>query len=150
MTASTWYPIVSVRLAPGALDAIAQIRQVDVVMTSIGTTVQWALWSNVAVTTNLTGGTFANHGSSTNVQINQGATAFTPTSTCYQVASGLLTSTNQTTAAVQIELNKYFSQIGRNSFTQVSDIMTLAIYSTTAIGGGGTTLQALLSWNELL
>jgi len=147
MTAGVWYPTVSIRLAPGRLDAIAQIRQIDVVVTSADT-IHWALWANVTATS-LTGENFVAHASSPNVQIDRSATAFNTTG-CQQVAAGIISGTNQSAASMALELNKYYSQIGRNSFTQTSDIMTLAFYSVTTISGTPATIQGLISWNELL
>lgn len=147
MTAGVWYPTVSIRLAPGRLDGVAQIRQVDVVVTSADT-IHWGLWSNVT-TTNLTGANFVAHASSQVVQIDNSAVALNTTG-CQQVAAGIISGTNQSAAAMSLELTKYYSQIGRNSFTQTSDIMTLAYYSTTTITGSPVKVQGLLSWNELL
>jgi hypothetical protein len=145
MTAGVWYPAVSIRLAPGRLDAVVQIRQVDVVVTSADT-VHWALWANVT-TTSLTGEIFVAHASSTSVQIDHSATALNTTG-CQQIAAGIISSTKQSAASMALELVKYYSQIGRNSFTQTSDIMTLAYYSVANIND--VAIQGLLSWNELL
>lgn len=147
MTGGTWYPAVSIRLAPDRLDAIVQVRQVDVIVTS-SDIIHWALWSNVT-TTSLTGEVFVAHESSTNVQIDTSATGLN-TSGCQQIAAGIISSTNQSSSSTTLELSKYYSQIGRNSFTQTSDIFTLAFYSVTTVTGHPVTAQALLSWNELL
>lgn len=144
MTAGTWYPVVSIRLKSTTLDAVAQLRQVDLVCTS-SDTVFWALWSR----TSLTGGSFVAHSSSSIIEVNQGATAVS-TSGAYQIAAGIISGTNQSAASVALQLDKYYSQIGRNSFTGQSDIMTLAFYSVTTVNGHPVTVQALLSWNELL
>jgi len=148
MTAGTWYPVVSIRLKAGYLDGIAQIRQVDVIMTS-SDTLHWGLWANVVTGTNLTGGSFVAHASSPLIEINSNATAFTTTN-CQQIAGGIISGTNQSAASRSLELTKYYSQIGRNSFTQVSDIFTLAFYSIPGVAGTPASAQALLSWNELL
>jgi hypothetical protein len=144
MTAGTWYPVVSIRLKSTTLDAVAQLRQVDLVCTS-SDTVFWALWSR----TSLTGGSFVAHGSSSIIEVNQGATAVS-TSGAYQIAAGIISGTNQSASSMSLQLDKYYSQIGRNSFTGQSDIMTLAFYSVTTVTGHPVTVQALLSWNELL
>ena len=147
MTAGTWYPTISLRLAPGRLDAIAQIRQVDIIMTT-SDVLHWAVWSNVA-DTNLTGASFVAHGFSQNVLVDRSATAMTTTG-CVQVAAGLVAGTNQAAAPAVLELSKYYSQLGRDSFSQTSKIYTLALYSVPGVGGGGAGAQVLLSWNELL
>ena len=148
MTAGTWYPAISVRLAPGYLDAVAQVKQVDISMVSTDL-LHWALWSNVSAA-NLTGESFVAHTSSSLVQIDQSATAMTTTG-CQQIAAGLVSGTNQSAAPIMLELTKYQAQLGRDSFTNVSEIFTLAVYSVTGSSGGSSiSLQALLSWNELL
>ena len=147
MTAATWYPAMSIRLAPNRLDGVAQIRQIDVIMTS-SDTIHWALWSNVT-TANLTTPNFVAHAQSQAVQIDQAATAFT-TTYCQQVAAGIISGTNQSAAAMALELTKYYSQINRNSFTRTSDIMTLAYYSVVTVTGHPVKVQGLVSWNELI
>lgn len=145
MTAGVWYPVISIRLVQNRLDAIVSVRQADVCITS-SDTIQWAMWSNVS-TINLTGGSWSPHYSSTIIEVNGGATAFN-TSNCYQLASGVLTGTNQTSSINAFALDKYLSQIGRNSFTNTSDIFTLAIYNIAASINPKVT--TLLSWNEVL
>lgn len=147
MTAATWYPTMSIRLAPDRLDGVAQIRQIDVVMTS-SDTIHWALWANVT-SSNLTTPNFVAHSSSRAVQIDQAATAFNP-ARCQQIAGGIISGTNQSAASMALELVKYYSQINRNSFTQTSDIMTLAYYSVTTVTGHPVEVQGLVSWNELI
>lgn len=146
MAASTWYPLFSIRLGPTRLDAIVQLRQVDLVLTTPDV-IHWALWSNV-VTTNLTGSSFVADQWSRNVQVDISATAIN-VSTCRRIANGIITSSNQSKGIQTLDLEKYLSQIGRNSFTRTSEIMTLAVYSTVVIGGTGVSLQGAVSWNEL-
>lgn len=147
MTAGVWYPVVSISLAPTRLEAIAKVKQVDIVVTTADV-LHWALWSNVTAA-NLTGASFVPHGFSTNVLVDRSATALSATR-CVQVAAGFVAGTNQATAPGVLELNRYYSQIGRDSFTGTSRIFTLAFYSVTGVGGAGAGAQALLSWNELL
>ena len=147
MTAGTWYPVISIRLAPTRLEAVAQVRQVDIVMTSADT-VHWALWSNVT-DSSLTGESFVAHGFSPNILVDQSATALN-TSGCVQITAGLVSGTNQAAAPAVMELSKYYSQLARDSFAKTSYIVTLALYSATGILGSPATAQCLLSWNELL
>lgn len=147
MTAGTWYPVMSLQLAPGRLDAIAQLKQVDLTMTT-SDTLHWGIWSNL-VSTNLTGSSFTAHQYSTNIQVDLNATAMSTTN-AIQLAAGIVSGTNQSASPIAFSLTKYYSQLGRDSFTQVSRVFTLAVYSITGVGGGGAGLQALLSWNELL
>ena len=147
MTAGTWYPVISIRLAPTRLEAVAQVRQVDIIMTSADT-VHWALWSNVT-DSSLTGESFVAHGFSPNILVDQSATALN-TSGCVQITAGLVSGTNQAAAPAVMELSKYYSQLARDSFAKTSYIVTLALYSATGILGSPATAQCLLSWNELL
>lgn len=146
--AATWVPVMSMQLAQGRLDAIAVARQVDVLVTSTGDLVQWGLWANVSAA-NLTSESFANVSSLSSVQIDKSATAFDP-STCYQIASGLASASlgGQGGTASQLELQGYMSQIGRNSFTKTSEILTLALFANAT--QGTLTAECLLSWAELL
>jgi len=145
--AATWVPVISVQLAPGRLDSVCAIKQVEVVITSTGDTVQWALWSNVTAA-NLTGENFLAAPPSTSMLVDKSATAFSAT-TCRQIASGLATHGSASSSSVTVfELGQYFSQIGRDSFTQTSDIFTLAFFNNT--NQGTVDAQVLLSWQELL
>ena len=144
--AGTWVPVISIQLAPGRLDSVCAVRQVEVVISSTDDVVQWALWSNVTAA-NLTGENFLAAPPSTSILVDKSATAFSAT-TCQQVASGLVTAAGKTSGLSVFELGQYFSQIGRNSFTQTSDIFTLAFFNNTA--QGTVTADALLSWQELL
>lgn len=145
MSASTWTPVMSIRLDPTKLDAVVQIRQVDTLILTQNQVIQWALWGS----TTLTGASWVAHSSSILVQIDQSATSMSTTG-AYQVASGLLNGSNQTPSIYGIDLSRYSSQLTRNSFTQTPYVFTLAFYSTSVIGGSGLSAQALLSWNELL
>ena len=148
MSASTWYPVMSIRLDPSKLDAVVQIRQIDSVILTQNQTIHWALWSNLT-SSSLTGASWAAHGSSTLVQLDHSATAVTLTNGV-QIAAGLLNGSNQTPSISIFELSKYASQLTRNSFSQTPYVCTLAFYSTTPVTGSGLSAQTLMSWNELL
>lgn len=145
MTLGVWYPLMSIRMAPGYLDGVVQMRQVELVVTT-SDTVQWALWSNVT-SANLGSPVFGPHISSSTIQFNANATTFT-TTTCRQFASGIASGTNQAASKSSLELGRYISQIGRDSFTGTSDIITLGVTNIKP-GASAVTIQALLSWNEL-
>ena len=139
------FSAISIRLVQSRLEGIVSIRQVDVGVSGTDI-IQWALWSNVSAG-NLTGGAWAPHYSSSMVEVLANATAFTTTG-CYQVASGIIVGTNQTGSTTALSLDRYFSKIGRNSFTNTSDIFTLALYNTAA--STNPKIISLLSWNEVL
>lgn len=146
MTTGVWYPLMSIQLVPTRLDAVVQVKQFEIIMLT-SDTVQCSLWSNVSAAS-LGNPSFAQHYSSRNVQFNGNAASF---NILYanQLASTISSGTNQASSRASIEFNRYFSQIGRNSFTGVSDILTLAVMNIKP-GGPAVTLQALMSWNELL
>jgi hypothetical protein len=125
---------------------VCAIKQVEVVIKSTDDIVQWALWSNVTAA-NLTGENFLAAPPSTSILVDKSATVFSAT-TCQQVASGMVAAQGKTSGLAVFELGQYFSQIGRNSFTQTSDIFTLAFFNNTS--QGTVDADALLSWQELL
>ncbi len=144
--ANTWVPITSLQLAPGRLDTMAQIKQVEIVLSS-SDTVQWALWSNVTAA-NLTGESFSLGAPSTSVKVDRAATAIDVT--LGRQIAGAIVSNSVLNAPVGgiAELGAYFAQISRNSFTQTSDIFSLCIFSdVNAATVAGT---ALVSWQEIL
>ncbi len=146
LNASTWIPITSLRLAPERLDALVQIKQVEITLSSTDT-VQWALWSNVTPT-NLTGETFSLGAPSASVQVDKSATAIDVT---YgrQIAGGIVSNSVINTPIGGVgELGAYFTQISRNSFTQTSDIFSLCIFSD--VSAATVAGVALLSWQEIL
>ncbi len=142
-TYTSWTPLISMRLVPTRLDAISNMRQVDIVLTGSGTT-QWALWTQ----SNVSGATFTSPPNNSSIQIAQGASAGTlNVESSWQLASGLITNgVGTTTTGTLLELQNYFSQIGRDSFSKTSDTMTLAVISQSGSPAG----YALLSWQELL
>ena len=144
--ANTWVPIMSMQLTPGKLDALVQIKQIEITLSTTDT-VQWALWSNVTAA-NLTGETFSLGAPSTTVQVDRAATAIDVT---YgrQIAGGIVSNSVINTPIGGVgELGAYFTQISRNSFTQTSDIFSLCMFSdVNAATVGGV---ALMSWQEIL
>ena len=146
VNANTWVPIMSLQLAPGRLDALVQIKQVELVLSSTDT-VQWALWSNVTAA-NLTNEAFSLGAPSLTVQVDRAATAIDVT--YGRQIAGAIASNSVTNVPIggAAELGAYFAQISRNSFTQTSDIFTLCMFSdVNAATVAGT---ALLSWQEIL
>ena len=143
---TSWIPLISIRLDPSRLDSIAIMKQIELVLTTADT-LQWALWSNVT-TTSLTGEVFSAPPNNGGVVVDKSATALNITG-CWQVASGIVTnSTGGATSSSNLELNGYFAQLGRDSFSMTPDIFTLAVIR----GTGSSTCSgfALLSWQELL
>lgn len=139
---STFYPMVSIRMAAGRTDSVIMPSALAINPIAQGN-YEWALVRNATIT----GGTWVNHSPSTgNVDYNITATAMTGG---ILVAQGLLNSSNQ--AASSVHLNEGFQrfdlQLGRtNEDTPVSDTMTLALRSL----GGTQSGIAALSWVDLL
>jgi hypothetical protein len=143
---TSWIPLISIRLDPSRLDSIAIMKQIELVLTTADT-LQWALWSNVT-TTSLTGENFTVPPNNGGVVIDKSATALNVTN-CWQVASGIVTnSTGGATSSSNLELNGYFAQLGRDSFSRTPEIFTLAVIRGT--GSSTCSGYALLSWQELL
>jgi hypothetical protein len=131
--ANTFYPIISIRLAPGRLDSIVLPTQLDFLSTSINY-YQYKLLLNPT----LTSATWTGTSETGSVQYDTGATSFTGGT---QVQSGYVS------ARTQLELSalSFFQyQIGR-SIAGVSDILTLVMASTSPNGD----ILAQLGWQEL-
>jgi len=143
---TSWIPLISIRLDPSRLDSIAIMKQIELVLTTADT-LQWALWSNVT-TTSLTGENFTVPPNNGGIVIDKSATALDITN-CWQVASGIVTnSAGGATASSNLELNGYFAQLGRDSFSRTPEIFTLAVVRGT--GSSTCSGYALLSWQETL
>ena len=143
---TSWIPLISIHLDPSRLDSIAIMKQVEVILTTADT-LQWALWSNVT-TSSLTSSNFTVPPNNGSVVIDKSSTALNITN-CWQVASGLATnSVGGSTSSSILELNGYFAQLGRDSFSRTPEIFTLAVIRGT--GSSTCSGYALLSWQETL
>ena len=111
-------PLVSIRLAPGRLDAIVQMKQINVAVSSNNDLAGWRCLLN----STLGGATWSEStGGSTNIQIDTAATS---------VSDGRIIETGYAqTGSVNTSLQPSFfeAQLGRNSFTQTSDVLTLCV-----------------------
>ena len=134
---TTPVPLISLRLAPGRLDAIALIRQINVAVSSNNDLARWSLILNGT----LSGGTsWGAHADSTNVQVDTGSTG---------VSGGRLIEIGfAQTGSVNTSLPTSFfeAQLGRNSFTNTSDVITLAAAACTSNPG----IFYSLAWAELI
>jgi hypothetical protein len=132
-TAGTYYPIVSIRLAPTRLDSIVFPRQIDVLSPSVNY-YRWTLLQNAT----LTGATFANTSPTGTVQIDTAATA---------VSGGIEIQTGYAGSRELSQLSAvdFFQfQLGR-TLAGVSDTVTLAIAAT----ANNADVLAELGWQEL-
>lgn len=118
---TTLTPLCSIRLAPGRLDAIAKFKQV---VAAIGTTNDVAQWK-IVLNGTLSGSNWRAHAASTNVQIDDTSTAI---SGGRDIECGFA----QTGAPSTVLGVEFFeAQLGRNSFTQTSDVLSLCIIQCT-------------------
>lgn len=132
-TAGTYYPVVSIRLAPTRLDAIVFPRQIDVLSPSVNY-YRWVLLLNAT----LTGATWANTSPTGTVQYDLAATAL---SGGIEIQSGFAASRELT----QLSAVDFFQfQLGR-TLAGVSDVVTLALAAT----GNNADVLAELGWQEL-
>lgn len=115
---STLIPVCTIRLAPGRLDSIVYLKQINVAVATNNDLVQWRLVLNGT----LTSATFAAAtGGSTNVQVDDAATA---------ISGGRVIEIGfSQTGAINTGLSESFfeAQLGRNWFLQTSDTITLCI-----------------------
>lgn len=133
VTAGTYYPIVSIRLAPTRLDSIVFPRQIDVLSPSVNY-YRWTLLQNAT----LTGATWAGTSPTGTVQYDTAATA---------VSGGIEIQTGYASARelTQLSAVDFFQfQLGR-TLAGVSDTVTLAIAAT----ANNADVLAELGWQEL-
>jgi hypothetical protein len=131
--ANTYYPIVSIRLAPTRLDSIVFPRQIDVLSPSVNY-YRWTLLENAT----LTGATWAGTSPTGTVQYDLAATA---------VSGGIEIQTGYASARelTQLSATDFFQfQLGR-TLAGVSDVVTLALAATSP----NADVLAELGWQEL-
>jgi hypothetical protein len=132
-TSGTYYPIVSIRLAPTRLDSIIVPRQVDMLSPSVDY-FRWVLLQNAT----LTGATWAYTSATGTVQYDLAATGI---SGGQEIQSGYVSSRELSELTA---VNFFQYQLGR-TLAGVSDTVTLALAST----GNNAKILAQLGWQEL-
>jgi hypothetical protein len=137
ITSTTAVPLISIRLAPGRLDAIAVLKQLNVAVQTNSDLAQWTLILNGTLSS---GTSWGAHTASTNVQVDTGSTAISG-GRVIEVGFAQTGSLNTSLQAAFFE-----AQIGRNSFTNTSDIITLVAAECTA----SPKLFYSLAWAELI
>ena len=138
---TSYYPLISVRLAPGREDAVVIPDVIDISPNSAGD-FEFALVRNP---TTLTGGTWVTHSPKNNVEYNVGGTAITGGTI---ISQGYFATTNQNTASASITDSKNFAyQLGRtNADSPVSDVISLVIRTTS----GNASAKSSFGWFDLL
>lgn len=132
----TLIPLVSLRLAPGRLDAIAVLKQINLAVSSTNDLAQWYLVLNGT----LTGATFTANTESTNIQIDTAASAISGGRNI-EVGYAQTGSIN-----TYLQASFFESQIGRNSFTETSDIISFCTIGLTV----NPKVYWSLAWSELI
>lgn len=121
-TAGTYYPVVSLRLKSSRLDAIAVLSALSVMAISTGN-FNWQIKTGGATT----GGTWVSAGADSAVEYNVSGTSHADGTS---IASGFISSTNQSGASANISGNDIFRfQLERNSFTSTPYELTLLVAS---------------------
>ena len=133
---ATLRPLCSFRLTAGRLDAIAVLKQIAVGVSGINDVARWSVILNGT----LTGANWRSHVDSTNVQIDDSSTAI---SGGRVIESGFAQSGAGSTL---LPATFFEAQVGRNSFTQTSDVITLAAIQCT----NNPVVFSILAWAELI
>ena len=137
-TASTYYPIISLRLKTTHLDAIIILTALSILPTSPGN-FHWRL--NAGGIT--TGGTWVSAGADSSVEYNITGTSFTDGRA---LGAGFVSATNQSASNIDILKEALFKfQLERNSLTSTPYEITLNVAS----GGASDTILASLDWEEV-
>lgn len=134
VTAGTYYPVVSIRLASSRLDSIILPRQVDILSPTVNY-YRWILLQNPT----LTGATWTGTSASGSVQYDTAASANAVTGGT-QLASGYISSRELSVLGTD-----FFSfQLGR-TLAGVSDVVTLALAATS----NNADVLAQIGWQEI-
>jgi hypothetical protein len=140
-TASTYYPIISIRLksTPNRLDAIIILTALSLLGITNNSNYSW----KVVATGTTTGGTWTSAGADSAVEYNLTGTSFAGGRV---LASGFLNGSNQGSTPVDILKEALFAfQLERNSFTGTPSELTL----TAAADTNGADIYASLDWEEI-
>lgn len=137
--ANTYYPIISLKLKSGFLDAIVILTALSILGSGNNAIFNW----QIVASGTTTGGNWVDAGSSSAVQYNISGTSF---SGGRILASGYLTSSAQGQVAVDILKEALFKfQLERNGLTSTSNEITLIIASKVA----GDDVYATIDWEEI-
>ena len=134
VSASTYYPVVSIRLKSTRLDSIVVPRQVDILSPTVNY-YRWVLLLNPT----LTGATWSSTSTSGSVEIDTAASANAVTGGI-EVASGYVSSRELTTLGADF----FAFQLGR-TLAGVSDVITLALAATS----NNADVLAQIGWQEI-
>lgn len=139
--ASTYYPIVSIRLKSNRLDSIAILTALSILPSKSGI-YNWRVLAG-AVTS---GGSWSDPGADSAVEYKLNGTGFSSTGRI--LASGFISQSNQSNPSVDILKEALFRfQLERNSFTSTPYELTIAVAANSVTGGAG--VFASMDWEEI-
>jgi hypothetical protein len=139
--ASTYYPIVSIRLKSSRLDSIAILTALSILPSKSGI-YNWRVLAG-AVTS---GGSWSDPGADSAVEYKLNGTGFSSTGRI--LASGFISQSNQSNPSVDILKEALFRfQLERNSFTSTPYELTIAVAANSVTGGAG--VFASMDWEEI-
>ena len=137
--ANTYYPIISIKLKSGYLDAIVILTALSLLGTGNNAVFNW----QVVASGTTTGGSWVDAGTNSAVQYNISGTSF---SGGRILASGFLTSNAQGQTVVDILKEALFKfQLERNGLTSTANELTLIVGSKVA----GDDIYASMDWEEV-
>lgn len=139
-TANTFVPILSIRLKSDRLDSIILPKSISIMGIGNNTRVRYKVVNGTDVA--LTGASWVNAHSSSAVEYDISATAYTGGTDVFQ---GYIGVTNQSTAPITLIDNLFSHQLTRNSFTSNSHIFTIV---ATGASNGDDCL-ASIDWEEI-
>lgn len=138
-TAGTYYPIISLRLKSTALDAIVILTALSILGATANANYNW----RVIASATTTGGTWTSAGTESSVEYNLTGTATTGGRV---LAQGYFSSTNQSTASVDILKEALFKfQLERDGLTATPYELSLVVTAGTATSN----VHASMDWEEI-
>jgi len=140
-SASTDYPVISIRLKSTRLDAIVILTALSIMGITNNANYNW----KVIVGGTTTGGSWATTGAASSVEYNITGTSFT-IGTGRVLASGFTNGSNQGSTVIDILKEALFSfQLERNGLTSTAIELTLACSSASA----GADVLSSMDWEEI-
>ena len=140
-SASTDYPVISIRLKSTRLDAIVILTALSIMGITNNANYNW----KVIVGGTTTGGSWDTTGATSSVEYNITGTSFT-IGTGRVLASGFATGSNQGSTVIDILKEALFSfQLERNGLTSTAIELTLACSSASA----GADVLSSMDWEEI-
>lgn len=140
-TASTFYPVISLRLKSANLDAIVILTALSLMGTTNNAHYNWRIVTGGTTT----GGTWVDASANGSVEYNITGTSFTQGAGRI-AANGYASSTNQSSTVIEIPKSELFKfQLERDSLANTMYEITLVVTSSTLAAG----VLASLDWEEV-